>query len=97
MQHQNTALHSAEQAVGRERVRRKYSWLTEVKRKLRSDHGRKVCKQYSVAPHFVSALADDMSRLPSFRDRGEVWIGQKRIRLGLGVTDRQVRRGLGAL
>jgi hypothetical protein len=68
-----------------------------VKRELRSDHGREVCKQYNVAPHFVAALADDISRIRSFRERGEVWIGQQRIRVDLGVTDRQVRRGLRAL
>jgi len=97
MRNQNTAPQRAAQAFDRERARRKYSWLTEVKRELRSDHGRKVCKQYNVAPHFVAALADDISRIPSFWERGEVWIGQQRIRVGLGVTDRQVRRGLRAL
>jgi hypothetical protein len=97
MHNQNTAPQGAAQACDRERARRKYSWLREVKREVRSDHGRAVCKQHNVAPHFVAALADDISRIPSFRERGEVWIGQQRIRVGLGVTDRQVRRGLCAL
>jgi hypothetical protein len=97
MDTQHTASQGAAQAFDRERARRKYSWLTGVKRELRSDHGRKVCKQHNVDPHFVAALADDISRIPSFRERGEVWIGQQRIRRGLGVTDRQVRRGLRAL
>jgi hypothetical protein len=97
IQNQNTAPQAAAQVFDRERARRKYGWLTEVKRELRSDHGREVCKQCNVAPHFVAALADDISRIPSFRERGEVWIGQQRIRVGLGVTDRQVRRGLRTL
>src|SRR6476619_4920778 len=97
MHNQLTAPRSAPQAFDREKARRKYSWLTEVKRELRSDHGRDVCKQHNVAPHFVSALADDISRIPSFKKRGEVGIGQQRIKVGLGATDRHVRRALCAL
>jgi hypothetical protein len=68
-----------------------------VKRKHRTDHGREVCKQHNVPPRLVAELADEISALPSFRERGEVWVGQQRLGLLLGVQDTQVRRAVGAI
>jgi hypothetical protein len=97
MQNQNTAPQDAAQAFDHERARRKYSWLRVVKRKLRTDQGREACKQQNVCPRLVAELADEISGYPSFKEHGEVWAGQQRIGLRLGVQDRQVRRAVGAL
>jgi hypothetical protein len=97
MQSQNTAPKGAPQAFDQEVPRRKYEWLGAVKRDLRSDQGREVCKQRSVCPRLVADLADEISGYPSFKDHGEVWAGQQRLGLRLGVQDRQVRRAVGAL
>jgi hypothetical protein len=94
MHNQNTAPQGAAQAFAQERARRKYTWLNLVKRKLRSDHGREVCKQQNVCPRLVAELADEISGYPSFKEYGEVWAGQQRLGLRLGVQDRQVRRAL---
>src|SRR5262249_26813794 len=77
MQNQNTAPQGAAQAFDPERARRKHSWLRVVKRKLRSDYGREVCKQQNVCPRLVAELADEISGYPSFKERGEVWAGQR--------------------
>ena len=97
MQRQNTAPQGAAQAFDRQRARRKYDWLNLVKRILRSNHGREVCKQQNVCPRLVAELADEISGYPSFKEHGEVWVGQQRLGLRLGVRDRQVRRAVGAL
>lgn len=97
MHHQNTAPEGAAQAVDQELARRKYGWRNIVKRKLRSDHGRELCKQHNVSPRLVAELAEEISGYPSFRKHGEVWAGQKRLGIRLGVQDRQVRRAVGAL
>ena len=97
MHNQNTATQGAAQAFEKERDRRKYSWLRVVKRKLRSDHGRDVCKQKNVCPRLVAELVDEISGYPSFKEHGEIWAGQQRIGLRLGVQDRQVRRAVRAL
>ena len=97
MQNQNTAPRAAAQAFDQEPVRRMYTWRHAVKRKLRTEYGREVCKQQNVCPRLVADLADEMSGYPSFKDHGEVWVGQQRLGLRLGVQDRQVRRAVGAL
>jgi hypothetical protein len=97
MHNQNTAPQGAAQAFAHERARRKYSWLHMVKRKLRTDHGREACKRHNVCPRLVAELADEISGYPSFKEHGEVWVGQQRLGLRLGVQDRQVRRAVGAL
>src|SRR5262245_22487982 len=97
MQNQNTAPQGAAQAFDPERARRKHSWLRVVKRKLRSDYGREVCKQQNVCPRLVAELAKEIAGYPGFKERGEVWAGQQRLGLRLGVRDRQVRRAVGAL
>ncbi len=97
MHRQNTAPQGAPQAFDRQRARRKYDWLNVVKRILRSDHGRELCKQHNVSPRLVAELADEISGFPSFREHGEVWVGQQRLGLRLRVQDRQVRRAVGAL
>ena len=97
MHNQNTAPQGAAQAFEKERDRRKYSWLRVVKRKLRSDHGRDVCKQKNVCPRLVAELVDEISGYPSFKEHGEIWAGQQRLGLSLGVQDRQVRRAVRAL
>jgi hypothetical protein len=97
MQRQNTAPQGAAQAFDRQRARRKYDWLNLVKRMVRSDHGRELCKQHNVCPRLVAELADEISGYPSFKERGEVWVGQQRLGFRLGVQDRQVRRAVGAL
>ena len=97
MHNQNTAPRGAAQAFDQERACRKYSWLNAVKRKLRGDHGREVCKQQNVCPRLVAELAYEISGYPSFKEHGEVWAGQQRLGLRLGVEDRQVRRAVSAL
>jgi hypothetical protein len=94
MHHQNTAPTGAPQAFQK---RRRCDWINLVKQKLRSDEGRKVCKQNNVCPRLVAEVAEEFLRLPSFEERGEIWGGQKRLGVGCGVKDRQVRRALSAL
>jgi hypothetical protein len=45
----------------------------------------------------VAELADEISGYPSFKEHGEIWAGQQRLGLRLGVQARQVRRAVGAL
>jgi hypothetical protein len=97
MRTQNTAPQGAAQAFGQQCTRLKYSWLDVVKRKLRTDPGREVCKRHSVSPRLVADLADEISGYPSFKQHGEVWVGQQRLGIRLGVQDRQVRRAVGTL
>jgi hypothetical protein len=94
MHNQNTAPRGALQAFQK---RRTYDWINLVKKKLRSDEGREACKHNNVCPRLVAEVAEDFLRLPSFGERGEIWGGQKRLGVGCGVKDRQVRRALGAL
>ena len=50
-----------------------------------------------VCPRLVAELVDEISGYPSFKEHGEIWAGQQRIGLRLGVQDRQVRRAVRAL
>jgi hypothetical protein len=94
MHRQNTAPRGASQAFQK---RRTYDWINLVKKKIRSDEGREACKQKNVCPRLVAEVAEEFLRLPSFEERGEIWRGQERLGVGLGVKDRQVRRALSAL
>jgi hypothetical protein len=97
MQHQDTAPEGALQVFDRQRARRKYDWLNTVRKKLRGEHGREICKQHNVCPRLVAELADQISGYPSFKEHGETWAGQQGLGLRLGVQARQVRRAVGAL
>jgi hypothetical protein len=97
MHRQHTAPKGALQAFDRQRAGRTYDWLNVVKRILRSDHGRELCKQHNASPRLVAELADEISRFQSFRERGEVWVGQQGLGLRLGVQERQIRRAVRAL
>jgi hypothetical protein len=95
MHHQNTAPPGAPQAFAKKQSTR--HWISLVKKKERGDEGRNVCKQNNVCPRLVAEVAEEFLRLPSFEARGEIWGGQKRLGVGPGVKDRQVRRALSAL
>ena len=56
--------------------RREYDWLNIVTNKFRGDNGREVRNQHNVSPRLVAALADEISRYPSFKEHSELWGGR---------------------
>jgi len=85
--------------IEQERIRRKFAWLAELKKALRSAAGRTACKEHKVSHRLVADLAEEIAggRYPSFMKLGEVWVGQDRLAGSLSVHERQVRRAVAVL
>ncbi len=97
MQYQNTASKEASQVFDQQPASRAYGWVRAVKRTVRADHGREVCKQNGVSPRLVAELAERFSSYPSFKNGGELFAGQEYLAISVRVHERQVRRAIRVL